>query len=896
MDYNNNMEYITKRNGTLQEFKPEKVVSRLRSICIENTALGPLNLVNYSSIARQTISRMYPNIRSDEIDEISAAIAYPLKIDNNEYEQFASRIVISNHISKVFHTIDKHEIKGSALVKIYTLLSKNLGALDKEFSAISPSILAFVQEFDHELNTIIQYDRDYDLTYVGFNKLYSMYLLNYVTQNKNTLIKQPLERPQHLYLRMAIGIHLPTILYPESVNSFESKLKFATQIIGKYKYLLPIIKSTYDALSTQYVSHATPTMSNSGTQFPQLSSCFLLAIKDDSLEAIFDYLKDSGIISKWSGGLGSHVSNIRCAGSGIMRTSGISSGIPAMLKVPNQLVTYVDQGGGKRPGSHAIYIEPWHADIEETLLLKSPRGNPNDKAQELFYGLWVPDEFMRTIEQEEYLKATNQDPNPTLWCLMDPSRCPGLSDAFDSVLSTKWISDDQCDPKKYAFTYLYRKYIREDKIVKRVSASELWKFICSLTEESGVPYQCRKDAANRKTNQSNIGTIKSSNLCTEIYEYSDGNETAVCNLASICWPKFITYTKPINADKYPYSSGFRIKYSSTETAWFDFEKLYDMVYLTTINLDSIIDKNYYPIESARNSNIRHRPIGIGIQGQADTLSRLWLEYGSPEALKFDAIVSEHIYYASLCASCDISKKDGPYQSYEGSPISQGKFQFDLWIQEHANSDRADMPGPLITPLTCNWEELRSRIYKYGIRNSLCTALMPTGTTSTVLNNSPCCEPHNGLLYVRKDRHAESYVCNTDLITILKSINLWNSSIKKALMESPIASIQEIYQIPSDIRANFKTAFDVGPKAIVNHALAKSPFIDQGISMSLFISNPTHAIITQVHMYSWKRGLKTGCYYMRRKAPVDAKKIQINDASVITDQVCSRSGDCVSCGA
>ncbi len=885
------MDYIIKRDGSRQEFKPEEVVNRLKNICLGENGLKPLPTVNYSYIARQTISRIYPDIHSDELDEISAALAYPLEIDNYEYGHLASRLIISNHIRKVDHVAGSYTTR-SLLWNVYALMAHNLGALDSEYPLIDPGLLAFIDKYETELNQIIQYDRDYLLTYTGFSKLYSMYLMNHVYQIDNTLVKQPLERPQHLYMRVAIGIHMPQIPYPDPEANIESRIEFAKAYVNSD--ILARVKSTYDLLSEHYVSHATPTLINAGTRFPQLSSCFLLAVKGDSLEDIFDYFKDTAMISKWSGGIGSHVSNIRPAGSGIRRTAGVSNGLPAMLKVPNQIVRYVDQGGGKRPGSHAVYIEPWHADIEAVLHLKTPRGNPEHKAQDLFYALWVPDEFMRTIEREEYLKATGQNANPTLWCLMDPSRCPGLSDAYDSVLSTKWLTDEQCDPQKYAFTYLYRKYTHENKIVRRISASELWKLICSITEESGVPYQCRKDAANRKTNQSNRGTIKSSNLCTEIYEYSSADETAVCNLASICWPKFIVYTKPEHADAYPYSTGFKLKYSDAN-AWFDFERLHTVVRETTYNLNKIIDKNYYPIESARTSNMRNRPIGIGLQGQADTLSKLWLEYGSPEALKFDAIVSEHTYYASLCASCEIAQSDGPYPTYAGSPISEGQLQFDLWVREHSTSDRASEPGPLVTELTCDWESLRSKILKHGVRNSLCVALMPTGTTSTVLSNSPCCEPHNGLIYVRKDKHSESYVCNTDLINVLKSIGLWTPKIKQELMSSPIGSIQDIAKIPADIKANFKTAFDVGPKAILNHSLAKSPFIDQGISMSLFISNPTHAIITQAHMYSWRRGLKTGCYYLRRKPPIDAKKIQIRDASSITDS-CSRNGDCTSCGA
>ena len=569
-----------------------------------------------------------------------------------------------------------------------------------------------------------------------------------------------------------------------------------------------------------------------------------------------------------------------------------------MLEVINKSSKYVDQGGGKRPGSHAIYLEPWHSDIHNFLESKSQHGDMDSKCRLLFHALWMPDEFFRCMIEEQKLRSKGLDAK--LWYLMDPNISKNLFNVFDEYLRINYISDAEIakNPGKFAFTELYRQYIREGKYTANVSAIDLWSHADTIVQETGVPYIVHKDAANRKSNQKNLGTIRSSNLCTEIIEYSSNDETAVCNLASICLNKFVVHKKPINADKYPFSDGFKIDIDSV--AWFDFEVLSDTVKIVSTNLNQVIDKNYYPVKQARNSNMKHRPFGIGVQGLADTFSALWLPFGSDIAMKLDFYIFEHIYYHCQYQSCELAKIDGHYESFDGSPISQGKFQFDLWIDEHVNSDRNTEPGlksfkPIGYPLSLDWESLRADIKKFGVRNSLTVAPMPTGSTSTIMGNSPCFEPHNGLSYKRGDKQGESIITNRYLVELLSSRNLWTKNIEEKLINSRKSSIQDIFEIPKNIREIFVCAWDISPKAVLNHAIIRAPFVDQSMSMSVFVADPNSKILTMIQFYAWRRGLKTSRYYLRRLAPVDARKTTQKPAEPAAT-ICMMQDGCVSCGS
>ena len=572
-----------------------------------------------------------------------------------------------------------------------------------------------------------------------------------------------------------------------------------------------------------------------------------------------------------------------------------------MLKCANEIAKYVDQGGSKRPGSHAVYLELWHGDIEDFIDLRRQRGNLAKRAPALFNALWTCDEFMRTVEEEERrIKLGEKDVR--MWYLMDPKRCSGLPDAYDAELRTRWIPDSELDPLKFAFTTLYRKYIKENRFMRRVSASALWKQVCEVTEETSIPYLAFKDAANRKSNQKNIGTIKSSNLCLEILEYSDGKETAVCNLASICLNQYVVYSKPINADKYPFADGFALNHDLDPTrinelglqsrAWFDFESLMNTTRKLVVNLDRVIDQNYYPTEEERFSNMRHRPIGLGVQGLADCFAALWLPFDSETALKLDFYIFEHIDFASKEASIDLAKKFGAYSTFAGSPASEGKFQMDLWLDEYNTSDQRDtIPDwdPLPYSLACDWERLSTDVRVVGLRNSLTLAPMPTASTSTLTGFSPAFEPFNAILYKHTDKYGEAFICNRQLQDTLIARGLWTQEVRNALMRSRTGSVQDITSIPRVIRDIFKNAWDMSTKVLINHVLRRGVFVDQSQSFNWFVESPTAQIITQGSFYGWKRGIKSGRYYLRRLPPVDAKKIQLTNNPVGLAETNSNSG-------
>ena len=636
---------------------------------------------------------------------------------------------------------------------------------------------------------MIDYSRDFMFDYFGFKTLERAYLLK-----KNGVV---VERPQHMWMRVAIQLHGSDFAH---------------------------VKETYDALSQGYFIHATPTLFNSGTDHPQLSSCFLLTMNSDSIQGIYKTLGDCAQISKWAGGIGLSIHNIRARGSRIAGTNGESTGIIPMLKVFNDTAKYVNQGG-KRNGSFAIYLEPWHADIEEFLRLKLNQGAEEDRARDLFYGLWIPDLFMQRVEAD-------QD-----WTLMCPNECPGLADVHS-----------------IAFNSLYMRYERMGKGRKTIKATKLWQMILDAQIQTGTPYLCYKDAANAKSNQQHLGTIKSSNLCTEIMEFTSPDETAVCNLGSLALPKFVGY------------------HQLYEQYFFDFEKLRDYTRILARNLDIVIDKNFYPTPECRNSNMRHRPIGIGIQGLADVFAKMGLAWTSPEAKRLNREIFENIYFAALEESMlrtidvglyknSVHDIDGEYPSYHGSPMSEGKFQFDLWNQSPTYTSYLD------------WDKLRKSVNEVGIRNSLLVAPMPTASTSQILGNNECFEPFTSNIYTRRVLAGDFMVVNKYLVDELTKLNLWTSGIRTQIIADN-GSIRNIIEIPEKIREVYKTVWEIPQKTLIDMAADRAPFICQSQSLNLFLSEPTYAKISSMHMYAWKKGLKTGCYYLRTKAVSSAQKFTV----------------------
>lgn len=968
-------EYVVKRNGKKEEFNPNKVLFRIKNMCVLDDSeagkdhhkvsfLKPLSSVNYDKIARQVISRIYDGITTSELDDIAASLVAPLGFEHPEYEDLSSRILVSNHHKSVNQYLCDHfgisseTLDGHGFYYTCRALWENVDQNGYRAPLIAPHVMSFVTKNRDKLEPLIQKSRDYLFKYAGFIKLYDSYLLRsslFKNRSTGTYYKKDgkyqrfvVEIPQYMWLRVALGIYLPCpgnlsedpiMQYKDQYDAWKlAKLKKTESMDMVEKVLMltsgntinddPVefwedlltkcdtavetehfekITTAYEMLSSMRMTHATPTLFHAGGIVPQLSSCFLTTVPYDSMDSISDYWKRLAMIAKWAGGLGSHVHHIRSSGSYIAGTGGTSNGLPKMLKVVNEIALYVDQGGNKRPGSHALYLEPWHGDIVEFLDLKRSRGNMEKRAKSLFYAMWLNDEFMRCVEQEDALVRSGVS-DPKLWYLMDPTVCPGLSETYDQNLRITWIDDLELDSpgatQKFAFTYLYRYYVKKGAYLKNVSAREIWKQIGELTQETGIPYKLHKDAINRKNNQSNLGVIKSSNLCCEITEYSNSEETAVCNLASICLSEFVVYDEPKNgSESYPINTDSMAPADLPKRGWFDFEAFSEVVYNTTINLNYVIDNNYYPIPSTRLSNERHRPIGLGVQGLADVFSKLWLPFGSPGALALDAQIFECMYFSALRASCELAASDGHYSSFPGSWASKGVLQFDLWAQEHIQSDRirdrnlATYDPFKAYPVRMNWTDLKENIKKYGLRNSLLVAPMPTASTSTIMGNSPAFEPHNALIYKRSDKHGEANVCNRDLQNALIARGLWTVDVQNALMGSRIGSIAEIASIPREIRDIFKTAFELSPKAVINHALARAPYVDQSMSMNLFVAEPSHKIITQMHFYSWKRGIKTGGYYLRRLPPADAKKLQLSrtvDEPEVYGDVCLPG--CDSCGA
>jgi len=775
---------VIKRNGETEEVSFDKVLNRLRNLS------NNLN-VDIFDVTQKVCSRIYDNVLTSELDELAAHICSSMIIDNPDYGTLASRIIISNH----------HKNTSPSLSETINILYENKDADGNPNPLVSQDLYETVIKNKEKLNSIIDYSRDYSYDYFGFKTLERSYLLR--------VNGKIVERPQQMLMRVSLGIH-------------RVDFKDALQ--------------TYDYMSKKYFTHATPTLFNSGTPRPQLSSCFLLSMNDDSISGIFSSLQECALISKYSGGIGIHIHNIRAKNSRIRGTNGTSTGVIPMLRVFNNTARYVDQGS-RRPGSIAVYLEPWHADIFDFLELKKPHGHEEDRARDLFYAMWVPDLFMERVKDNG------------VWSLMCPDKCKGLADVYGDE-----------------FRELYESYESKGMYNKQVPAQELWFKILESQIETGTPYIVYKDAANIKSNQKNLGTIKSSNLCSEIIQYSSPTETSVCNLASICLPTYIEYDKEGNPV-------------------FNFEKLHEIVKIATKNLNKIIDVNFYPVEKARVSNLKHRPIGIGLQGLADAFILMKYPFESDEAKELNKLIAETMYHAAVEESMEISKKrhnfvmekmgktdnedintylnlnefdpeptskyPGSYSSFEGSPTSQGKLQFDLW-------------NVIPTPGRYDWDALKNDIIQYGMRNSLLIAPMPTASTSQICGFNEAFEPFTSNIYKRKTMAGEFILVNKYLINDLSKIGLWSKEMKNKIIIND-GSIQSISEIPQNLRDLYKIVWEMKQKSLIDLAADRGAYVCQSQSMNLFMEDPDFKKLSSMHFYTWQKGLKTGIYYLRTKA-------------------------------
>ena len=756
--------FVVKRDGRKEPIMFDKITARIRKL---NYGLNPL--VDPVRVAMRVIEGLYDGVTTSELDNLAAEIAATMTTTHPDYAKLAARISVSN-----LHKNTKKSFS-ETMTDLYVYVNPRTG---KKAPLLSDEVYKIIQKNADKLDSSIIYNRDFGYDFFGFKTLERSYLLKL---NGNIV-----ERPQHMLMRVSIGIHLDDI---------EAALE------------------TYELMSKRYFTHATPTLFNSGTPKPQMSSCFLLTMKDDSIDGIYDTLKQTAKISQSAGGIGLSIHNVRATGSYIAGTNGTSNGIVPMLRVFNDTARYVDQGGGKRKGSFAIYVEPWHADIFDFLELKKNHGKEEMRARDLFYAMWTPDLFMKRVEENAE------------WTLMCPNECPNLFD----------VHGDEFDA-------LYLKYEKEGKGRKTIKARDLWEKILESQIETGTPYMLYKDSANRKSNQKNLGTIRSSNLCTEILEYTSPDEIAVCNLASIALPMFV------------------------KDGEFDHQTLFDVTVRVTKNLNRVIDRNYYPVKEAENSNFRHRPVGLGVQGLADVFIMLRLPFTSDTAKQLNQDIFETLYFAAVTASAEEAKKDGPYQTYKGSPISKGEFQHNLWgIKDDELSGRWD------------WVKLRKTVKKQCVRNSLLVAPMPTASTSQILGNNECFEPYTSNIYTRRVLSGEFIVVNKHLLEDLVDRGLWNEDMKQELMRNN-GSVQNIDGIPDDLKELYRTVWEMSMKDIIDMSRQRGYFIDQSQSLNLFMEGATMAKLTSMHFYGWKSGLKTGMYYLRTKSAVDAIKFTLDTKS------------------
>ena len=879
---------VTKRDGRMETISFDKILTR-----VKNLGNNELN-VNYTGLVQKVIDRLYDGIKTTEIDELTAQQCASLSTSHPDYGILASRIMISNHQKNTPDTFKE------AMSCLYNFMDIN----NKHSPLIGDEFWTRVSMFENELEEMIDYDRDYLLDYFGFKTLERAYLIR--------VNKKIIERPQHMWMRVALAIH---------GDNMEK------------------VKTTYDLMSQKYFTHATPTLFNAGTQRQQLSSCYLIGMESDSIKGIYSTLADCASISKWAGGIGMHIHNIRASGSHIRGTNGTSNGIVPMLRVFNNTARYCDQGGGKRKGSFAVYLEPWHADIESFLDMKKNHGDEEQRARDLFYALWIPDLFMKRVKQNG------------IWTLMCPDKCPGLSDVYGEE-----------------FDELYMKYENNGRGNKTMKARDIWLKILDSQMETGTPYLLYKDACNKKSNQKNVGTIKSSNLCTEIIEYSDDKETAVCNLASIGLSNFVETKYEIphpdpneNERMVPISKvimwtrkgckycnmaklliermtkannlmiGTDVEYIDVDEQsefWetfkkhkledhneeiktlpyisvsgkdiggyseleelirpkFNYKKLHEVTKIATENLNKVIDINFYPTEKTRRSNMRHRPIGLGVQGLADVYAKMNVPFHSQMAKEINKNIFETIYHAALEKSNELAIEEGSYETFKGSPASKGILQFDMWNVS---------PGS-----NYNWEEMKNKIKSTGLRNSLLVAPMPTASTSQILGNNECFEAITSNLYKRKTLAGEFILINKFLVEDLIKLNLWTKELRDKIMISE-GSVKDIDEIPEDIKAIYKTVWEIKQKNIIDMAADRGSFIDQTQSMNLFVSEPNPNILTKMHFYGWSKGLKTGMYYLRTKPRATTQQFTI-DPTKSKSNITQRSTvtpeepeECLSCGA
>ncbi|RUT68221.1 ribonucleoside-diphosphate reductase subunit alpha [Flavobacterium cupreum] len=754
--------YVIKRDGRKEPVMFDKITDRIKKLCY-----GFNELVDPVKVAMRVIEGLYDGVSTSELDNLAAETAASMTIAHPDYAQLAARIAISNLHSNTTKSFSE------TMSDMYHYVNPRTG---KEAPLLADDVYEVIKNNSQVLDSTIIYNRDFNYDYFGFKTLERSYLLK--------LNGKIVERPQHMLMRVSIGIHKDDI-----ASAIE----------------------TYELMSKKFFTHATPTLFNAGTPKPQMSSCFLLTMKDDSIDGIYDTLKQTAKISQSAGGIGLAIHNIRATGSYISGTNGTSNGIVPMLRVYDMTARYVDQGGGKRKGSFAMYIEPWHADIFDFLDLRKNHGKEEMRTRDLFLGMWIPDLFMKRVQED------------STWTLMCPNECPGLSEVHSEE-----------------FDALYLRYEAEGKGRKTIKAREIWEKILESQVETGLPYMLYKDAANRKSNQKNLGTIRSSNLCTEIIEYTSPDEVAVCNLASISLPMFV------------------------ENGKFDHQKLFDVTKRVTFNLNKVIDRNYYPVKEAENSNVRHRPIGLGVQGLADAFIMLRMPFTSDEAKQLNHEIFETLYFAAVTASMELAKVEGPYSTFEGSPMSKGEFQYNMWgMKDEELSGRWD------------WASLRKEVVEHGVRNSLLVAPMPTASTSQILGNNEAFEPYTSNIYTRRTLSGEFIVVNKHLLEDLVKLGIWNESLKQEIMRHN-GSVQNINGIPDDIKELYKTVWEMSMKDILDMSRQRGYFIDQSQSLNLFMQDANFSKLTSMHFYAWQSGLKTGMYYLRTKSAVDAIKFTLNN--------------------
>jgi len=761
--------YVTKRDGQTEIVSFDKILRRIKRIGQEAGIK-----INYTTLAMKVIDQLYDNISTTKIDELTADQCASMSSIHYDYATLASHITVSNH----------HKNTEADFATVMSQLHNYTDKHGKHSPLVSKDLLDAVETNKERIAGALNFKRDYMFDYFGFKTLEKSYLMR--------INDKIVERPQHMWMRVSLGIH---------GSNIDDAIK------------------TYDLMSQKYFTHATPTLFNAGTTRPQLSSCFLISMENDSIEGIYNTLKDCALISKWAGGIGLHIHNIRATNSQIRGTNGTSNGIVPMLRVFNNTAKYVDQGGGKRNGSFAIYIEPWHADIEKFLEMRKNHGDEELKARDLFYALWIPDLFMNRVKTDG------------TWTLMCPDECPGLSDVYGEE-----------------FEALYCKYETAGKGRVTVKARELWFKVLDAQMETGTPYLCYKDAANKKSNQKNIGIIKSSNLCSEIMEVSTPDETAVCNLASIGLPTFV------------------------EDGVFNYNKLQEVASVITENLNKVIDVNYYPTEKTRVSNLRHRPIGIGVQGLSDVFMLLNIPFYSDEAKEVNKQIFETIYYGALSSSADLASSYGPYETYAGSPASQGQLQYDLW--NIAPSNHLD------------WSSLKAKIATTGLRNSLLLAPMPTASTSQILGFNECFEPFTSNIYSRRTMAGEFVLTNKYLMKELIDMGLWNTELKNNIIANN-GSIQHIQNIHDAVKLKFRTVWEIPMRHIIDMAADRGAFICQSQSLNLWQEDPNYNSLTSMHFYAWSKGLKTGMYYLRRRGKHKAQQFTIEP---------KKAEDCIACSA